>query len=60
MNCEVFVLMDKHEQHVKCWLQLYETAENTSTAAEMGKYAIDLQKLKEIHRENCWLCRQNH
>lgn len=60
MNCEVFVLMDKHEQHVRCWLQLYETSENTSTAAEMGQYALNLQKLKQEHAERCWFCSQKH
>lgn len=60
MNCEVFVVMDKHEQYARGWLRLYETAENTSTAAEMGQYALNLQKLKQEHAERCWLCRQSN
>ena len=58
MMCEVSEIIGKNEQFARGWIRLYENSENTSTAAEMGQYAIELMKLRRAHEERCWLCKQ--
>ncbi len=58
MFCDVRNVIEKDEQYARGWLRLYESRENTSVAAEMGQYAVNLQKLKQEHEERCIWCRQ--
>ena len=55
MTCDVWDVINTHEQYARGWLR----AENTSTAAEIGQYALDLLKLKNAHMGRCWICKQN-
>lgn len=57
MKCEVQAIINKDEQYARGWLRLH-ASENTSTAAEIGKYALDLLKLKNAHTERCPWCKQ--
>ena len=57
MTCDVADVIEKDRQYALGWLRLY--GEQTSTAAEMGQYALDLLKLKNAHMTRCWICSQN-
>jgi hypothetical protein len=57
--CDVADVVEKDRQYALGWVKLFENAKNTSTAAEMGQYALDLLKLKNAHMRRCWICKQN-
>ena len=56
MTCDVADVIEKDRQYALGWLRLY--GEQTSTAAEMGQYALSLYKLRLEHEGRCWICRQ--
>jgi len=58
MTCDVLDLIEKHRQYVIGWLRIYETRSNTTTAAEMGQYSLDLLKLRNSHVKRCVWCKQ--
>jgi len=58
MTCEVWDVMNRNEQYARGWLRLFGQL-NSTTAAYMGKYAVDLTKLKRKHEQECPWCKKN-